>query len=48
MPAVVRVALKGDTAADLAFCSSCTLGGLGGAATGMLLGWGAGNRFLPF
>ena len=39
--------LKGDTSAAFSAASSFTLLDLGGAATGRLLGWGAGNRFLP-
>ncbi len=48
MLAVVSVALKGETWEAFSFSSSWTDLGLGGAATGTLLGWGAGNRFFPF
>lgn len=47
MPAVVSVALKGETSAAFSFACSWRDLGLGGAATGTLLGWGAGNKFFP-
>lgn len=45
---MVNVAVKGETWAAFSFSSSWTLLGFGGAATGTLLGGGAGNRFFPF
>lgn len=47
-PAVVRVALKGETWAAFSFCISWTDLVFGGVPTGTLLGGGAGNRFFPF
>lgn len=45
---MVKVALNGDTWAAFSFSSSWMLLVFGGAATGTLLGGGAGNRFFPF
>lgn len=44
----MSVALKGEICAAFSASSSWTLFVLGGAATGTLRGWGAGNRFFPF